>query len=1528
MKDKLKASEKRYDGLPWKGPVNEFFVNTGLLYSNSYLKMPAIKYSCLVFAFISMYRYIDFTYTEKNSLTTFYESILKLFIFFNPEVAILYDKDVILLGLTIGIMLLNVLLMASFISITSYVTHKEMINEVLNQKHRFIIKTCNIISGFWYFMNVLFYQYSTILLTSFFKSSAWISKLEANYSEVIMIVFKISLFFNIAVVLLVIVADYQFNEIGIKASNMVSHNSRLCYFLLNGFKYFVSIYVVIRPDYAQEYVLIVIATVVCFLSLVACLLERSIYDFKLNLFCARFIAILFVLAFFNLLKMLVMVQNEIVLFILMSTVICWSLKSIFIKIFVFKTNRIFARIKKTGEPILKRKLYFEYLEEMLWFYKNMESEPMLLESLKQFFIGHIFNCEVSTCVCKTNSHLINKETVRQYIISIYTHTFHDHQIDMDYNSMVFHLKYSVWVARNYIYAISLIQNNKYKNYSLNQHFNILVCYYYFSSLWQKDDLPHIQTSEIDVSLIVNMCLAVEDMYKEILDCVQTHKEVWKILNEPERSVHKVELLLDLKFQQEDSIHKMFNMIIRDYRNDYRLLFIYSVFCSSVIFDIRKFRKLLNQLEKFRMELEYNLGSPLQIFAKFGHKNDNLVLVASGAEKTIGIIKDVYYNYYDFLGYEKDDIINKSVNVLIPQCIATHHDTIMTSYFKHGRAKLLNNIVPVYMLHKKGYVVTGEVYLKTSLNYSFGIDFVLFFSPGIDSIFQEKKRLASMKEKVHYILFDDKSKIWNLSKDFDLHFGLPKTFYKMLVEVDRKDKTFYVEDLFPEFESNVAKYKSFKLGTETNLAMNRSFIKNEMDLEISGNSGGVEVCGQVFFSGSVFNGTFKLYYAYIYNQNDLVDDAQLATSCIMESNKFNLSVNHTHIDAQEDLHREEDVQIDVSGRIAQLKDIYIKTSVRKFGCVFNFLLYAFVIVMATAYILCLVINSHYNKTYFKAIPRVFGSMIKNEFNLYNSMFNLNNLFYGYKINANTDYINTSGALKDVYEGYQYIKSNVTITNDLFYSDIFTHSKEIVDAGNFIRIYYYNETSEYSYSSSYTTTLNILNSYLFYISQVDDELFNNTASTDYQKTLTFSNTVWGTATNNLLLGNRVFFKAISSLLVGNSRMNYVWEMAIAVAELPFLIVLVLVLILLLLKLPKKYYNDIGLLFKYNPLNYEKYINQCFNIEKLVDYVKKYRLAKVDIHSNIDDKENQAFHANIENTMLGQSIFKRSTNRLLVKRNTISASPIKYKMKITLQCAIITTFAILIVLAFVPKVILSLKDYSKKKESFSTLISLLEYENVISQAYYGFHHFSFNPRHNITAEHLGTILANAQTKIQEFSLIVQKHKDTTTGAYNFGSAITVLNNNICDFYNLVMNTNPAVCSDENTKIIYNKGESFISLYMFDEINKQMNSQSSYDSSKSYLYSTDIIRVTMTALNYCIEMLIDDINNLFWILEVTNISIYSVMICLTIIVMLSFGRISSKKLKALSRNHLKLINFLNEDEIEKSQELKAAITVNSRKF
>lgn len=82
------------------------------------------------------------------------------------------------------------------------------------------------------------------------------------------------------------------------------------------------------------------------------------------------------------------------------------------------------------------------------------------------------------------------------------------------------------------------------------------------------------------------------------------------------------------------------------------------------------------LKTIQSNLNFNVSS----MQKFGENSNSTVVIADGDMNNLGKIINVFFNYKEFLGYEKNELIDQKIDGLIPETIAKRHDQIIIQFY--------------------------------------------------------------------------------------------------------------------------------------------------------------------------------------------------------------------------------------------------------------------------------------------------------------------------------------------------------------------------------------------------------------------------------------------------------------------------------------------------------------------------------------------------------------------------------------------------------------------------------------------------------------------------------------------------------------------------------------------------------------------------------------------------------------------------------------------------------------------------------
>ena len=80
-------------------------------------------------------------------------------------------------------------------------------------------------------------------------------------------------------------------------------------------------------------------------------------------------------------------------------------------------------------------------------------------------------------------------------------------------------------------------------------------------------------------------------------------------------------------------------------------------------------------------------------------------------KKLGQIVQVNAAALRLLGHNKYEMINRNVGMIIPVPFATHHQHYLRHYMEVGKSKILNHSRPVFAMHKSGFFVPVNLFVR-------------------------------------------------------------------------------------------------------------------------------------------------------------------------------------------------------------------------------------------------------------------------------------------------------------------------------------------------------------------------------------------------------------------------------------------------------------------------------------------------------------------------------------------------------------------------------------------------------------------------------------------------------------------------------------------------------------------------------------------------------------------------------------------------------------------------------------------------
>ena len=168
-------------------------------------------------------------------------------------------------------------------------------------------------------------------------------------------------------------------------------------------------------------------------------------------------------------------------------------------------------------------------------------------------------------------------------------------------------------------------------------------------------------------------------------------------------------------------------------------------------DIRNNEQVANDLQDSEKNDPFK-----KIIGTYTKNNETLfdertaVLHISGFKETVGKILKANKGAQTVFGYSSGELLQSSINRLMPSLFSRRHNDLMEQHFKSGRNRLFNKERFLYGLHKEGYCFSCQLLVKPM--------------PGLgDGFLQYVGMLLHVEDESEYIITDTNGTIDAISK---------------------------------------------------------------------------------------------------------------------------------------------------------------------------------------------------------------------------------------------------------------------------------------------------------------------------------------------------------------------------------------------------------------------------------------------------------------------------------------------------------------------------------------------------------------------------------------------------------------------------------------------------------------------------------------------------------------------------------------------------------------------------------------------
>jgi PAS domain S-box-containing protein len=417
------------------------------------------------------------------------------------------------------------------------------------------------------------------------------------------------------------------------------------------------------------------------------------------------------------------------------------------------------------------------------------------------FEKHVMNCPDVDCYCRQISSKSSKNFFEE-IINLFFEKYKNFFDNHEYNELAL-VKLNIIndfrenFFASYIYLVSLW------NYasSTGERINLFSLIIDVDFMLKRLDKKFTEESGLDSQKLPLLYEKIVSLKKEMISTAQKYKTMWQEVVEANPDYSKLSTYIEEIILKMNLIEKRFKEIYKKSKNNYANLYNYSIFMINVFNYDEGAKKLIDQLTFIKKNID-SIDEKLAIISqKFAENSNSMILFASGNLNHLTYITNVYFNYKEFLGYERDELVGHKVTEIIPERIAISHDLFVLRFFETSKGTFFNKNRIVTCIGKGGYIIPGEVLLRIMPNIQQGIQFVLYFT---NEMFILKNSFVKpelfTQGLANYILFDDKKKVIGISDRLAKSTYLTQALVKNIAQKNHLTNC-YITDIFPDLEKN-------------------------------------------------------------------------------------------------------------------------------------------------------------------------------------------------------------------------------------------------------------------------------------------------------------------------------------------------------------------------------------------------------------------------------------------------------------------------------------------------------------------------------------------------------------------------------------------------------------------------------------------------------------------------------------------------------------------------------------------------------
>ena len=511
---------------------------------------------------------------------------------------------------------------------------------------------------------------------------------------------------------------------------------------------------------------------------------------------------------------------------------------LFLLIFYEKTNydMVLSKIKENHS-------LYEILEQIKIFIKiieNKDSNRNYKVILKGYIVLYEEHCLIPDCALK--KYLISLQNGNDILGFLYQH------VEFLFQNCL--KKFPASTEVRFAYALFLLKKmnkkkkaqdilNGFDKYipSIEEEFIIYKC-----NKMLENDLINIEKQDIHnldlireleykkssnqfKGLINNASQLYIDFWGQLLSSRLSGNEDLTKLNDYGSKINKIVEQINNSFQQ---IQKLKN-------NDYEILKLYYEFLNDILNDKEKANKLKSIIDDIDDIIENSEESEFgNLFVdSLGNNDEYCYIIVSGKDEKFGSIQNISLSSCLIFGFQKDELIGKPIELLIPDTFQEEHRKVMKNklieFKKNTFGKLTKTFsetkeLNVFGRNKSKYLV--ELNIKVNILFTENNEYLFVASISKDHVFYNTYNIESNEiQKSCIVLTDQYLLIQNFTPNaFDI-LGLTSDAINSNYEI-----TFFIKQFYEEFlqvaSENEQTIIENKLDLKRNI-LNKKFKKTKI-----------------------------------------------------------------------------------------------------------------------------------------------------------------------------------------------------------------------------------------------------------------------------------------------------------------------------------------------------------------------------------------------------------------------------------------------------------------------------------------------------------------------------------------------------------------------------------------------------------------------------------------------------------------------------------------------------------------------------